>query len=112
MNEGIQEYFDLINKRSELKKQEKELKTRITTLEKEIKAYMQENQMDSISLKEGQIILYERKISQTFKKDTLIERLTETLNDSNKAEELTQSILTNKKFVTEDKIRAVMKNKK
>ena len=68
--------------------------------------------MDSISLKDGEIVLYSRKISQTFKKETIVERLTEELKDNLKAEQLAQSILENKKFIVEDKIKAVIKKKK
>ena len=40
-----------------------------------------------------------------------IEKLNEKLKDSQKAEELTQSILQNKQFIVEDKIKAVIKKK-
>jgi hypothetical protein len=67
--------------------------------------------MDSISLKEGEIVLYPKKISQMFKKEVIMEKLTEELKDGKKAEELTQSILQNKRFVIEDKLKAVIKKK-
>ena len=35
--------------------------------------------MDSVSLKEGEIVLYAKKISQTFKKESIVEKLTEKL---------------------------------
>lgn len=112
---GIQEQFseylllnrELQNRRKELK----EFKNRVDELEKNIKDYMTKNQMDSISLKEGEIVLYPKKISQTFKKETIVEKLTEKLNDSKKAEELTESILHNKQFIVQDKLRAVLKKK-
>jgi hypothetical protein len=112
---SIQEEFGnylLMNKELVgLRKQQTDLKTKLKDLEKKIKEYMIENSMDSISLKEGEIVLYDRKISQTFKKDAILEKLTEKLKDSEKAEELTESILQNKKFVLENKIRAVIKKK-
>ena len=80
-------------------------------LEKEIREYMTKNDMDSISLKDGEIVLYARKIPQTFKKEVIMEKLNEKLKDSQKAEELTQSILQNKQFIVEDKIKAVIKKK-
>ena len=83
----------------------------IHQLKKEIKEYMTKNDMDSISLKEGEIVLYSKKISQTFKKEVIMEKLTEQLKDSKQAEELTQSILQNKKFLLEDKIKAIIKKK-
>jgi hypothetical protein len=72
---------------------------------------MTANDMDSISLKEGEIVMYSKKISQTFKKDVILEKIKEKLHDSQKAEELTDSILQNKKYIVEDKIKAVIKKK-
>lgn len=112
IQETFQKYLELQRTIGELRKQQNVLKKTVSGLEKEIKEYMSKNDMDSISLKDGEIILYAKKIPQTFKKESIIERLTEKLNDSQKAEELTQSILTNKTFLVEDKIRAVIKNKK
>jgi hypothetical protein len=73
---------------------------------------MTKNDMDSVSLRDGEIVIYPKKISQTFKKESIVEKLTEKLNDSQKAEELTQSILKNKTFIVEDKLKAVIKKKK
>ena len=112
---GIQEQFSeylLLNKELQNRRKElKEFKKRSDDLEHRIKEYMTLNQMDSISLKEGEIVLYPKKISQTFKKEIMIEKLTEKLNDSKKAEELTDSILQNKQFILQDKLRAVLKKK-
>lgn len=105
------EYINLNKEMSTIRKQLKQQKQRSDALEKEIKEYMTSNDMDSISLKEGEIVLYAKKISQTFKKESIVEKLTEQLKDSQKAEELTQSILTNKKFLVEDKVKAVIKKK-
>lgn len=112
IQEKFQKYLDLQKQITEIRKQQKDLKTIIDTLESEIKEYMTKNDMDSISLKDGEIILYPRKISQTFKKEVILEKLTEKLNDSNKAEELTQSILQNKQFLVENKIKANLKKKR
>jgi len=105
------EYLNLNKELSKVKREQRELKKRVDTLEREIKEYMISNDMDSIVIKEGEIVLYSKKIPQTFKKESIIERLTEGLNDSKKAEELTQSILQNKTFLVEDKIRAVINKK-
>lgn len=94
-----------------LRKQHLEMKKRAQSLEEEIKKYMIENDMESISLKEGEIVLYEKKINQTFKKESIVEKLTEKLQDSQKAEELTQSILKNNKYVVEEKVKAVIRKK-
>lgn len=95
----------------QLRKQQKELKAKLDGLEKNIMEYMTKNDMDSISLKEGEIILYTKKIPQMLKKESIVEKLTEELQDPNKAEKLTDKIFHNKKFITEDKLRAVIKKK-
>lgn len=112
-NQTLQEKFTLyleLNKElAQLRKQQRQLKTKVTDMEKDIKEYMTKNEMDSIALKEGEIILYNKKIPQTFKKESIVEKINETLKDSQKAEELTESILHNKKFLLEEKLRAVIK---
>jgi DNA repair ATPase RecN len=112
VQEKFTQYLNLQKQLAEVRKQQKELKKTTDELEKEIKEYMTKNEMDCITMKEGEIVLYAKKISQTFKKETIVETLTEKLNDSQKAEELTQSILGNKKFLVEDKVRAVIRKKK
>lgn len=111
IEEVFSEYLLLNKELSMIRKQQKTIKTNVVELEKKIKQYMQDNDMDSISLKDGEIVMYSKKIPQTFKKESIIEKLTEKLNDSNKAEELTESILQNKKFLVEDKLKAVIKKK-
>jgi len=115
MSESIQEklsqYIEYNKQLASLRNGLKTLKKQSQDLEKEIKEYMTKNDMDSISVKDGEIVLYSRKISQTFKKETIVEKLTEELKDSEKAERLTQSILGNKKFIVEDKVKAVIKKK-
>lgn len=111
LQEKFTEYLELNKELTQLRKQQRVVKSKATELEKEIKEYMTKNEMDSIALKEGEIILYNKKIPQTFKKETIVEKINETLNDSEKAEALTESILHNKKFVVEEKIRAVIKKK-
>lgn len=111
LQEKFTSYLELNKELAVLRKQQRELKSRLTNIEKDIKEYMTQNEMDSIALKDGEIVLYNKKIPQTFKKDTIVEKLTETLKDSKKAEQLTDSILHNKKFLVEEKIRAVIKKK-
>lgn len=103
------DYLNATKELRELRKQQKELKNKLHMLETEIKEYMTENNMDSISLKEGEIILYEKKIPQTFKKEIIVENLTKRLKSQEKAEELTDVILSNKSFIMQDKIKAVIK---
>lgn len=110
-NQKFNKYLQIQKSLTESRKQQKEWKKTLDILEKDIKEYMTKNDMDSISLKDGEIVLYEKKISQMFKKEVIIEKLTEQLKDSQKAEQLTQSILQNKRFVLEDKLKAVIKKK-
>ena len=105
------EYLDLNRQLAELRKQTKEIKDKTTELEKEIMTYMLDNSLDNISLKDGEIVLYQKKISQTFKKETIVEKLKERLRDVTQAEELTDSILSNKTFTVQDKVKAVIKKK-
>jgi hypothetical protein len=111
IQDKFKKYLEIQKQLSESRKQQKLWKKELETLESDIKNYMVTNDMDSISLKDGEIVLYAKKISQTFKKEVIMEKLAEKLNDTKRAEELTQSILQNKKFVVEDKIKAIIKKK-
>ena len=110
-NELFKEYIDLSKEIQNLRNQQKEVKNKMNKIELLIKEYMKNNEMDSISLNEAEIVLYDKKISQTFKKETITEKLTEELSDPSKAEELAKSIVQNKKFLIENKIKVVMKKK-
>ena len=112
IEDQLQEYLNLNKTLTEMRKQQKVIKEKADALEKGIKQYMTDNGMDSINLKDGEIVLYSRKVSQTFKKEAIVEKLTEELHDTQKAEQLTQCILQNKKFLLEDKIKAVLKKSK
>jgi regulator of sigma D len=114
MDSEIQEkfklYIELNQEISQFRKKQNEQKKVLQSLEESIKEYMTANDLDSISLKGGEIILYERKVSQTLKKTTIVDKLTEKLKgDSKKAEELTESIFSNKVFTVEPKIRTKIK---
>lgn len=95
-----------------LRKKTSEIKKAKDKLEVEIKEYMKNNELDSISINNAQIVLYDKKISKTFSKEAIVENLKEQLNgDENKAEALADSILKNKTFNTEPKVKAVIKKK-
>jgi DNA repair ATPase RecN len=111
IQETFQKYLELQKQLTDMRKKVKEIKKNADTLESEIKEYMTKNNMDSISLKDGEIVLYARKIPQTFKKEVIMEKINEKLKDSQKAEELAESILQNKQFIVEDKIKVVIKKK-
>lgn len=115
--DGIQEkfrvYLEMQKELAAFRKKQAEQKKVLQTLEDEIKEYMKTNEMDSIALKEGEIVLYERKVSQTFKRPVMVEKIAEKLKcDTQKAEELTESIFANKVFTVEKKLKANVKNKK
>ncbi len=111
IQDKFQIYLDLHKSLSKMRKEQKETKLLLDKLEKEIKEYMTENDMDSIALKDGEIVLYSKKLSQTFKKEVIMEKINEHLKDSQQSEELAESILQNKKFILQDKIKAVIKKK-
>jgi hypothetical protein len=111
IQETFQKYIELQKQLTDMRKQQKIVKKNADTLELEIKEYMTKNDMDSISLKDGEIVLYARKIPQTFKKEVMMEKINERLKDSQKSEEIAQSILQNKQFIVEEKIKAVIKKK-
>jgi hypothetical protein len=111
IQETFQKYLQLQKQLSDMRKSVKVIKKNADTLESEIKEYMTKNDMDSISLKDGEIVLYARKIPQTFKKEVIMEKINEKLKDAQKSEELAQSIIQNKQFIVEDKIKAVIKKK-
>jgi DNA repair ATPase RecN len=112
IQETFQKYIELQKQLTDMRKQQKIVKKNADTLELEIKEYMTKNDMDSISLKDGEIVLYARKIPQTFKKEVMMEKINERLKDSQKSEEIAQSILQNKQFIVEEKIKAVKSKKK
>lgn len=106
-------YLELNKEIALFRKKQADQKKILQNLEDEIKSYMKENQMDSISLNEGEILLYDRKISQSFKKETIVEKLTEKLKGNGElAESLAESIVTNKVFNIESKIKAKIKKEK
>lgn len=114
MSETIQEklklYIQLNKEIVEYRKKQKEQKKILTTLEEDIQNYMTENNMESINLKDADIIIYQRKVNQAFKRPALIECLKDKLNcNEDKAEKLVESILTNKVFTVESKIKAQLK---
>ncbi len=98
ISDKLNTYFSLNKELLELRKKQKEHKGTLDKLEADIKQYMTDNNMDSIVLNGGSIVLYERKVSKTFKKETIAEKLSETLGDQDKAENLAENIVSNKVF--------------
>lgn len=114
LNETLTEYIRIHKELSDLRKNQTKLKKRFGELEEGIKKYMQDNNMSSLSVSGGsEIKLYDKKIPQTFKKENIINKLSEKLNktalNGTSVEDLTESILKNNVFVTEEKIKAIVK---
>jgi len=90
-----------------------EQKKILQTLEADIQDYMLNEGLDNISLADGDIVIYQRKTNQGMKRPAIIEKISEKLKCTDeKAEELAESILTNKVFVVENKIKANIKKTK
>ena len=107
----LENYMELQKVLSEHRKKLRDSKKQLDELEKEIKNYMVNNSMDSIALPSGEIVLYNKKISQTFKKESMVETLKDKLNDQKRAEELVDVILKNKTFLVEEKVKVILKKK-
>lgn len=113
IQEKFKLYIELQKEIVAFRKKQAEQKKILQGLEKEIQEYMTNNQMDSINLKDGDIVIYEKKVSQSFKRPAIIEKITEELKcDETKAEKLAESILTNKVFTLEPKLKVNIKKTK
>jgi hypothetical protein len=113
IEEKLKVYLEINKELIEFRKKQKEQKQVLNNLEKEIHEYMLNHNMDTITVGDGKIVLYDKKINQSFKRPAIVEKLTEKLYcDEKKAEELAESILTNKVFTIEKKIKVDLKNKK
>jgi len=111
IEDKLKVYVEINKEIADYRKKQREKKKILTNLENEIYEYMSNHDMDSITIGDGKIILYDRKINQSFKRPAIIEKLTE-FCDEKKAEKLAESILTNKVFTVEKKLRVDLKNKK
>lgn len=106
-------YIELNKEIAAFRKKQADQKKVVQQLENEIHDYMTTNDLDSIPLKDGDIVLYEKKVSQSFKRPAIIDKITEELGcDGSKAEKLAESILTNKVFTVETKVKANIKKTK
>ena len=103
-------YLQLNKEIAEYKKKNKDQKKLLQQLEKDIYEYMLDNDMDSIQTKDGEIVMYDKKKSETFKRENITECLKDSLKcDDIKADRIAESILSNKVFTTEKKIKANIK---
>lgn len=113
IEEKLKLYIDLQKEITAFRKKQSEQKKVLQSLEQEIHEYMKTNDLTNLSLKDGEIILYEKKTNQSFKRPAIVEKISEYLKcDEDKAEKLAESILTNKVFTIESKIKANIKKNK
>ena len=113
IQEKFKLYLELNKEIAEFRKKQREQKKIVEQLENEIHDYMNDNNLDNISLKDGEIVLYDRKVSQSFKRPVIVEKLTEKLKcDEKKAEDIAESILTNKVYTVQKKLKVNIKKNK
>lgn len=106
-------YIALQKEIATFRKKQAEQKKILQTLEADIQDYMLNEGLDNISLADGDIVIYQRKTNQGMKRPAIIEKISEKLKCTDeKAEELAESILTNKVFAVENKIKANIKKTK
>ena len=111
IQDKLKAFLELNKEIHDFRQKQKEQKKTLETLEKEIHQYMTDNNMDSISLNDGEIILYDKKTSLTYKKETMLEKLTEELKDEKQAEKLVDTIISNKVFTSQKKLKATLKKR-
>lgn len=91
------------------KKAIKDLSAQAKTLEADIMEYMTQHSMDEIRTDGGHVVLYNKKVPQTFKKESIVHKLDTVLGDSKKAEHLANAILQNKTYTLKEQLKAVFK---
>lgn len=105
----LSDFLTLQQKMQEYRLKTKELTKAMKSMEEEIKEYMTKHSMDEIKLDSGNIVLYNKKVPQTFKKEVIKEKLEKKLQNAKQAEELANVIVDNKTFTLEEKIKVVLK---
>jgi hypothetical protein len=112
IKEVYDNYYRLKHEMKTLKEQERKVSKDIQEEEIKIKEHMTVNQIDCVSMTNYQIILYEKKINQTYKKQTIKSVILESmdtikqLTDNDRISELlTENIMNNKVFITKPEIK-------
>lgn len=99
INDKVDEFLDNTKEISTLRKQITIFSKKNKELENEIKSYLINNNLDSISLANGEVFIYDKKINDTFKSENMINNIkTELSCDDNKAEKIVKSITENKSY--------------
>jgi len=109
ITEKFKKYLEITKEIADIKKSINEKKKITEKLGEEIYKHMVDNEIDSINIAEGEIVLYQRKVPQKFKKENIIETINETIKNPEISEKLTDKIMNNKVCSIESKIRAIVK---
>ena len=110
MDSDIELYISLHKKAKELRLEQKELKQKIQVCDARIMEYMSDNSLDSISHKDASITLYNKKMSQKFKKQNIQDKIAEKIGNNEKAREIAESVCTNTDCTTKEAIKISLKN--
>lgn len=105
----IKAYIDLNKQLSEKRKKMTEDRKLLLQLETEIEEYMDQHSKNSVTLDDCEIVRYDKKVSQTFKKEAMVENINTIVKDTGKSEKLVDTILENKSFKIEKKIKLKIK---
>ncbi len=111
IEDKVRAYMNLNKNLTEIRKKSINDRKLLQKLESEILEYMKEHTMETIALDEGEIICYDKKINQTFKKEAMIENINSLVKNTEKSEKLVETILSNKSFKLEKKIKTKLKVK-
>jgi len=105
METTLSSYLDLQNQLKELRKTQQDIKKQCANIEQELLSYMTENNVDKLTFKNNEIVLYDKKVNMTFKKENLVETLSQQLKDTEQAEKLVDTIVSNKVFDTHKSVK-------
>lgn len=105
MENTLSIYLNLQNQLKELRKQQLEIKKQCANIEQELLTYMTDNNVDKLSYNQNEIILYDKKVNMTFKKENLVDTISQELKDAAKAETIVEKIVSNKVFDTHKSVK-------
>lgn len=102
MDEKIQLYSSLQKESLEIQKAQKEKKKLLKTLHKEIECYMKDHDINVLQIPDGEIKLCDKKVNQTFKLQSIKNKLVQKLKcKEEEISELAESLVSEKVFTTE-----------
>lgn len=106
LKDSVKKYITMDDEIRIINKDIKILKEKRKNMEEEILNYMKENKVDQIKLGSGKLQLVTSKVYSTMKKEIIFETLIQKVGES-KAEEITDSIIKNRKMNEVIKIKRV-----